>query len=168
MYENVTREEIELRIAASHGSVRSLYDHWRTKCGDRAMPSRKDIDPLDLKSYLPSVILIDVVADARRFVYRLVGTKEVSERGHDPTGKAVGEAFFAKTAEEALDLYAYIVRERHPFCFRDPYEAPDGQMEHEDILYLPLSANGTDVDMILVYSHNYNFRSRMSAPSVLR
>jgi hypothetical protein len=168
MYENVTREEVERRIAACHVSVRALYDHWRTKCGDRPMPARKDLDPVDLKPYLPSIILVDVVADARRFVYRLVGTKEVAERGNDPTGKPVGEAFFAKTAEETLDIYGYVVRERRPFCFRDPYLAPDGQTEHEDIIYLPLSANGADVDMILVFSYNYQFRSRLRGPSILR
>ena len=168
MYENVTREEIEQRIAASHATVRALHDYWRAKCGTRLMPSRQDFDPVDLKPYLPSIILVDVVPDSRRFVYRLVGTKEVSERGQDPTGKPVGETFFAKTAEETLELYAYIVHERRPFCFRDPYEAPDGRIEHEDIIYLPLSANGTDVNMIMVYSHNYNFRSRMAGASVLR
>jgi hypothetical protein len=168
MYESITQEEIERRIAACHPSARALYDYWRAKRGNRLMPSRKEIDPADLKPYLPSIILLDVVPDARRFVYRLVGTKEVSERGYDPTGRPVSEAFFAKTAEETLNLYGYIVRERAPFCFRDPYEAPDGQIEHEDIIYLPLSSNGTDVDMILVYSYSYQFRSRMSSFSVLR
>jgi hypothetical protein len=168
MYESITREEIERRIAACHASVRALYDYWRAKRGDRLMPSRKELDPVDLKPCLPSIILVDVVPDARRFVYRLVGTKEVSERGYDPTGMPISEAFFAKTAEETLNLYSYIVRSRAPFCFRDPYEAPDGQIEHEDIVYLPLSSNGTDVDMILVYSYNYQFRSRMTGSSFLR
>jgi hypothetical protein len=168
MYESITNEEIERRIAACHPSVRAVYDYWRAKRGDRLMPSRKEIDPADLKPCLPSIILLDVVADARRFVYRLVGTKEVSERGYDPTGRPVSEAFFARTAEETLNLYSHIVRERAPFCFRDPYEAPDGQTEHEDIIYLPLSGNGTDVDMILVYSYNYQFRSRINGCSFLR
>jgi hypothetical protein len=168
MYEDVTREEIERRIAASHPSIRALLDYWRVKRGDRLMPARADIDPGDLKPYLPSIILVDVVPDVRRLVYRLAGTKEVSQRGYDPTGRLVGEAFYSKKVEETLDLYSYVLRERIPFCFRDPYEAPDGQIEEEDIIYLPLSSNGTDVDMMLVYSHNYQFRSRAHGPSVLR
>jgi hypothetical protein len=169
IYESIiTQEEIERRISACHPSVRTVYDYWPAKRGNRLMPSRKEIDPGDLKPFLPSMMLLDVVPDARRFVYRLVGTKEVSERGYDPTGKPVSEAFFARTAEETLNLYSDVVRACAPFCFHDPYEAPDGQTEHEDIIYLPLSGNGTDVDMILVYSYNYQFRSRMNGSSLLR
>jgi hypothetical protein len=104
MDRSITQEEFERRIAACHPSVRAVYDYWRTKRGNRLMPSRKEIDPADLKPCLPSIILLDVVPDARRFVYRLVGTKEVAERGYDPTGRPVSEAFFAKTAEETLNL----------------------------------------------------------------
>jgi hypothetical protein len=51
------------------------------------MPSRADIDPTEIVPFLPGIMLVDVVADERRFVYRLVGTREVAMRGRDPTGK---------------------------------------------------------------------------------
>src|SRR4029453_6278641 len=75
MYENVTQVEVERRIGCCHETVREVADYWRSKCADRVMPKRADIDPAELKAYLPSITLVDVVPDERRFVYRLVGTQ---------------------------------------------------------------------------------------------
>nr|WP_298685876.1 PAS domain-containing protein [uncultured Dongia sp.] len=161
MYEDVSEEEVEHRIISSHESVRAVVAYWRKKCGGGRMPRRVDIDPADLKSYLPCIILVDVVPDERRFVYRLVGTHEVAGRGFDPTGLSVGEAFYAESQEAGLASYEYVARERRPFCFRDPYVTPDDWYEQEDTVYLPLSADGTIVNMILVYSHSLDFKPRI-------
>ena len=168
MYEDVTAEEVERRIAASHESVRAVYDYWRRKAAARLMPYRADIDPADLKPYLPAMMLVDVVHDTRRFVYRLVGTHEVAGRGRDPTGLSVTEAFYAGSAEEAVAAYEYVARSRRPFCFRDPYVTPDGWEEREDTLYLPLTRDGETVGIILVYSYAYGFKARGAASLVVR
>jgi len=166
MHEDVTAEEIASRIAACHESVRNFYNYWSAKKGDRAMPRRADIDPVEVKKFLPMMMLIDVTSDERRFVYRLVGTAEVAERGHDPTGKPVRDASFGGPPEEALSYYEYVVRNRAPFCYRGDYSAPDGRLETDDILYLPLSDDGANVNMILVYSHCYAFKRRTKPGSV--
>ena len=72
-------------LTGCHGSLRNLYNYWNTQRGARLMPGRSDLDPVDLKPILPVLILIDVVPDARRYVYRLVGTREAEMRGSDPT-----------------------------------------------------------------------------------
>ena len=53
------------------------------------MPSRADIEPLDLPSYLPGIVMVDVGHDPYTLTYRLVGTREAEARGHNPTGKSV-------------------------------------------------------------------------------
>ena len=167
MYEDVTEEEVERRIAASHESVRSLHAYWKAQCNGRPMPSRADIDPADFRHHLPSVTLVDVVPDARRFVYRLVGTQEVAGRGCDPKGRSVGDAFYGESREASLACYDYVVRTRRPFCFRDPYITSDGWPEQEDTLYLPLSADGETVNMVLVYTHSDSFRPRLTSMPLL-
>jgi len=82
------------RIGACHKNVQAMYDYWLAKRGSRTMPARADLEPAEIKKLLPMMVLVDVTADARRFVYRLVGTQEAAERGSDPTGKTVAEAFF--------------------------------------------------------------------------
>ncbi len=168
MSDVIDRNLIEARIAACHESVRSLYAYWRRKAAGRAMPRRADIDPAEIKSYLPAIILVDVVPDARRFVYRLAGTSEVAERGYDPTGKTVAESHYGGSVEETLFYYQYTVDHHAPCCCRDPFPGPDGRIETEDIIYLPLSEDGGSVNMILVFTHNYAFRARTEATSLLR
>lgn len=168
MYEDVTAAEVERRIAASHETVRAVYDYWREKAAGRPMPYRAEIEPADLKPFLPAMMLIDVVHDTRRFVYRLVGTHEVAGRGRDPTGLSVAEAFYAGSVEEAVAAYEYVARERRPFCFRDPYVTPDGWQEREDTLYLPLTRDGETVGIILVYSYAYGFKARGATSLVVR
>lgn len=168
MYEDVTAEEIERRVAASHDTVRAVYDYWRQKAAGRLMPYRADVDPAELKSFLPAMMLVDVVHDTRRFVYRLVGTREVAGRGRDPTGLSVSEAFYAGSAEEALAAYEYVARERRPFCFCDPYVTPDGWEEREDTVYLPLTRDGETVGVIMVYAYTYGFKARGTASLIVR
>lgn len=155
MYRNVTLDEVNRRIAESHTSIREFLSYWQGKSGERQMPSRGDIEPCELIKFLPKIILVDVVADPRRLVYRLVGTAEVTLRGHDPTGKSVVEAYFAETPEASTDAYDYVIERKHPFCFREPYKAPDGVVEHDDIIFLPLSEDGRTVNMVMVYSYTY-------------
>lgn len=159
MFEDVSAEEVRARIAASHADVRAVYDYWLAKRDGRPMPRRADLDPAELKRFLPYIMLVEVTADARRFVYRLVGTAEVEARGNNPTGRAVGEAAFG-APDEAVGTYDYVVRNKAPYCHRDPYEGPDGEMETEDIVYLPLCDEHGAVNMVLVFSHSYNFRRR--------
>jgi len=167
MFEDITAEDVLARIGACHKTVQAMYDYWLAKRGSRAMPARADIEPAEIKKLLPMMVLVDVTNDARRFVYRLVGTQEVSERGTDPTGKPVAEAFFGGSLEESLSCYEYVVRNRAPFCYRDPYAAPDGQVQNDDIVYLPLSDDGANVNMILVFTHCRGAWRRTKAGSLL-
>jgi hypothetical protein len=167
MSEDASMAEVRQQIAASHEEIRALHAYWEGKRGSRAMPRRADIDPVEIKRFLPQILLVDVTADARRFVYRLVGTAEVAERGGDPTGKSVREAHFGGTAEEAIACYERVVRSRAPFCYRDPYTAPDGRRETEDIIYLPLSEDGETVSVIMVFSHSYTFKRRRDEGSMI-
>jgi len=167
MFEQITPDEIQGRIGACHKTVQTMYDYWLAKRGSRIMPARADLEPAEIKKLLPMMVLVDVTADARRFVYRLVGTQEVAERGADPTGKSVAEAFFGGSLEETLSCYDYVVRNRTPFCYRDPYAAPDGQIQNDDIVYLPLSEDGATVNMILVFTHCRSVWRRTKAGSLL-
>jgi hypothetical protein len=68
---------VELSVdTASDPQVRAAYEYWQHARGDKLMPGRKDIDPLDLKFCLGWLSLVDVLYEpARRFKYRLDGSK---------------------------------------------------------------------------------------------
>jgi hypothetical protein len=165
--ERLSPEETEARIAASHADIRAMVGYWRGKAGARRMPCRTDIDPVEIKVFLPRITLVDVVPDARRFVYRLVGTEEVASRGNDPTGRSVAEAYFASSPEESLWYYEYVAQHGEPYCFRGDYRAPDGALEKQDVIFLPLSEDGETVSIILVFYYDYRFHPRVEDSSVL-
>src|SRR5688572_14913414 len=95
-----------------HPDSRLILNSWQGKCAGRIMPARSDIDPDEIRRYLPYITLVDVVADGRQYVYRLVGTQEVALRGRDPTGKSVVEAFFGTSVANVLAKYLAVCRTR--------------------------------------------------------
>ena len=165
--ESSNAPDIDALIAQCHPEIQAMAAYWRRKAGARRMPSRSDIDPGELTPFLARMTLVDVVPDARRFVYRLVGTEEVAVRGADPTGKSVGDAYFGPTAEKAFEHYGYVVEHRAPYCYRGQFRAPDNAVEDEDVVFLPLSEDGESVNMILVFYHDYSSLPRVEPSSVL-
>jgi hypothetical protein len=139
--------------------IQTVYAYWKAKAGKRRMPARADIDPVDLVPYLPSIMLVDVhaanTADSSlaHYVYRLVGTREVEMRGSDPTGKPVATHCYGGMRDLALQNYDSVVRSRAPVldCNDDDVQIHD---RYEDLhcVFLPLSSDGENVDMVLVYS----------------
>lgn len=148
-------DDIRRELSAVAADMAALYDYWNSKRNGRRMPARRDLDPAEMIHHLPGVMLVDVVADERRFVYRLVGTREVSMRGRDPTGKSVVEEFFGESAEASMTCYGDLVASAKPaVCKNREFLTPDGRFGREHSLLLPLSDDDTAVTMILVYTHH--------------
>ena len=132
----------------------AFYAYWDRKRRGRDMPARADIDPLEIVPLLPGIMLIDVVADARRFVYRLVGTREVAMRGRDPTGRSVAEGFFGASAAASIASYQDVADRRAPRLERREFTTPEGRYGREQVILLPLSDDGAHVTKIVVYTHH--------------
>ena len=131
--------------------VEALYRYWDDKRGHRSMPRRADLDPADLTAYLPSILLVDVVPDERLYVYRLVGTREVTMRGNDPTGKPVMDNTFLDRAQ-ALRNYDQVVLSKAPHIDVTPTTSADREWLDMETVFLPLSEDDIEVDKILVYT----------------
>ena len=142
-------------LVGAPDDLREMYAYWRRKRGARPMPTRTDIDPAEIKGLLPGVLLVDVSRagdSGLDFVYRLVGTREVEMRGHDPTGRRVADAYYGKSAESVIGCYRTVVEARSPFLDDDCYHLPGQEWSPNASIYLPLSNDGVEVSMVLVYS----------------
>ena len=132
--------------------IKMMYRYWCSKCRGNALPRRADIDPTELPpGFLPHITIVEVVPDKRRYVYRLVGTKEVELRGQDPTGKSVIEAFFGPSVEDALKCYDTAVITRLPYYDNQPFNSADGHYTDDEDLFLPLSDDGQTINRVLVF-----------------
>jgi hypothetical protein len=127
------------------------------------MPRRADIDPTEIVAFLPSVMLVDVVPDDRRYVYRLVGTREVQARGRDPTGRVVGEAFLGASRENVLANYDRVRLTRTPHVDLKTVITNRDRLDNSHVIFLPLSEDAETVTQILVYT-DFNPPKDGSAP----
>ncbi|MEZ5829752.1 MAG: PAS domain-containing protein [Dongiaceae bacterium] len=135
--------------------LRAIFDYWRSKRAGRRMPARSDLDPSEIKSLLPTMILVDVVYDVAGkadFIYRLLGTREVEIRGENPTGKRVADAYFGPSVENVLGCYQSVVDRREPYLDDDYYVRDGDYYADEANIFLPFSNDGQHVNMILVYT----------------
>ncbi len=133
----------------------AVYAYWDSKRRGRAMPSRADIDPLEMKAFLPQLVLLDVEGEPPRFRYRLVGTEVTQVRRglgkSDPTGQFVDEVAHHQGTSAVLYHYRRVVAERKPSTDAGTYR-PTGERPWVRFsrLVLPLSADGAAVNMLLV------------------
>jgi hypothetical protein len=121
--------------------------YWRAKRSGRTMPSRRDIDPSEIPKLLPHLQLIDVVHD--RFRYRLIGTALVDAYGRNYTGQFVDELFDKSRSEFISKIYSSVVETRRPGFLRSGYVTTKGVKLVANRLYLPLSEDDRELNMIL-------------------
>jgi hypothetical protein len=122
------------------------------------MPSRADLDPLEMGAWLGNLLLIDV-AKGGEFVYRLYGTKFVDSFGVDMTGHGVDELppeqqerlrtdYEAVSESCAPRVRLYTADFEPPSSSSKP--AAPSQVVTWERLVLPLSDDGVRVTMLLV------------------
>jgi hypothetical protein len=132
---------------------RRLYEHWLALCPSEGEPPEKArMDPLDFPFALSGIALVDVRGARDDFRYRLVGTRDVQERGFEPTGKKVKDAYFARSAEVALDNYGQ-ARRGEPFVAVEQFRGVRGVPVIDVVLFLPLTDGDGTVTTIMAYSY---------------
>lgn len=145
--------------------IRRIWEYWNSCRGDRPMPSRRDLDPLDIPAdLLPGILLTEVLRAPPWLRYRLVGTAQVALRGRDPTGQPVAGnymgAHLGVKADETMLNYRIVIEKQVPVYTYNPVigMAPDGTslrpspLRANSSLLMPLSSDGISVDMVFCYS----------------
>ena len=129
--------------------LRQLYDYWDGKRGERAMPSRADIDPVEMRFVIGNVILIDVVpGDPLRFHIRLHGTNLSERVRFDLTGKMLDEMPSPEFRALTQHSFTRVATTGQPLhAHRD--EILDNRRRQYETIILPLSSDGASVDRIL-------------------
>lgn len=140
----VAEHELDARL-------RSLLAFLAEKKAGRRFLSRSDIDPVDLKSLLGNILLVDVVPQADgdlRFRYRLFGTEFVFYHGSDLTGRWLDDVPNSGFREELLALYRLVATEGTMRTLSYDYMMERQRQRFQAVL-LPLSSDGKTVDIVL-------------------
>jgi hypothetical protein len=124
--------------------------YWTEKRGTRLMPSRRDIDPVEIpRKILPNFQIIDVVDGGARFRYRLIGTATVDAYGEDFTGRYPDEIFPADLRDFIHGIYRQVCAWRAPLFLSNRYITVKGFRLASRRIYMPLSDDNVDVRHIL-------------------
>lgn len=148
----ISEERLPLsQLSSTSHPLGRLLHYWRSKCADRAMPRRSDIDPTEFRSNLGRVHLL-AVEGADRFCYRVYGSNVTNPDAADMTGKTTRDYKDKSFADLVTRHLAQCVAERQPICMR-----VNGTMGDEPYVYerisLPLSQDAATVTELLVGTH---------------
>lgn len=127
--------------------LKRLHAYWTAKCGSRPMPSRADIDPVEMPWILGNLSLIEVRGEGD-YLWRLDGSNLTAFFGCEMTGRSISEypypAFIGKMRATLDDA----VRAGGPSRSVRRFSSKTQKWDYES-LYLPLSGDGQRIDMLM-------------------
>jgi hypothetical protein len=114
------------------GMIQRMAGYLARKRGDRALPSRADIDPTEIREFLPYVVLVDTQSDPLRVYYRLVGTR---------IAEFYGDAY----RQIAENIYRTLIETKAPVYGMTEMRTRSDAMVSYEWGYFPLSNDGINV-----------------------
>jgi len=133
-----------------HPLLQRLLRYWSGKKAGRDLPSRQDIDPVEIgPEILPHVMLTDVLDDGR-LRYRLAGTAVEAVIGRSLGGRYLDELLRPPYRDYILALFAEVIEGRHALYTESLYPLHGTQPERlTKRLMLPLVSEEGEVAMVL-------------------
>jgi hypothetical protein len=132
----IARPNLALKTAACG----ALLERWLAWRGDRLMPQRSDVDPLQLKSILPHIVIVEIRAQDLAIV-RLAGTAYREMFGLELTGRNIID--LASGEERRIGAYRNFSAAAWP-CGRHAelsYMYSKGLADTFEFLSLPMEAD---------------------------
>jgi len=140
---------VELDIDTKrYPEIARALSYWRAKRGARLLPSRADIDPLDLSIDLPRIMMAEVTHDPLEFRYRVAGTGTFRVHGEELTGKHPRELQPPEYGMLIYTHYCEAVARRAPILHLIQLNVGDVATSYARII-LPLASDGEKVDRLL-------------------
>jgi hypothetical protein len=125
-----------------------LHAYWAGKCAGRPMPSRGDIDPLEMREWLGNLLLAEFFGDVEHYRVRVDGTNLIGS-GMDRTGKGPETLTSGEERYLIQAQYKYVLDASQPAYFETEFTNSEGRFLREQKLLLPLSTDGVTVNMVL-------------------
>ncbi|MFD2205764.1 PAS domain-containing protein [Kiloniella antarctica] len=118
--------------------------------GAGLLPSRALIDPIEMRAFLPNVLLLDVQREPLDFRFRVVGTSVTPLLNRDYTSEWMSNIDNLKAPGKVWTNCSSAVEFGEPVYACTPYTGPKrGILDVEDLI-LPLAADGRTVDMLMI------------------
>jgi hypothetical protein len=134
----------------SDPAVAAIFAYWDGKRGTRRMPSRADLDPIELRGLVNNIALYDVVEPGPLYRVRLVGSDIAEFDGRNTVGEWVGTGRPPEIVAQITSVLTSIVTTSAPrFRAGQVYWNRDKGLRRFESCFLPLSPDDRAVNMIL-------------------
>jgi hypothetical protein len=143
--------ELAFRAGLILREQRDLYGYWRSCAQSKAIPSRFDIDPVDIPHLLPALSLLDAGEDLNSLRYRLAGTRVREIYGTEITGRAVFDSGLQHKRHYWISVYEKVIAGQTPM--QGAVRGPVSGRDHLLLVWmrLPLSGLSGSVERVLGY-----------------
>jgi hypothetical protein len=128
---------------AMHRHTREIFTYWQSLWRDGRPPSRLDIDPVEMRSYLPYVTMGDLESAPLRVRYRIYGTAHAEFNKRDLTGHYLDD--FDCAAFDHIDwigCFKYLYETKRPIIGDNSFKSWRGLSEPYEYCILPLFRDG--------------------------
>lgn len=142
---------IDLELNFLRPELHEFLAYWNAKRGDLPFPSRRDIVPRDIEKLLSWINMYDILEGGKEIRIRLVGTALTDALGGgDYRGKPVSAfpQLLSKRVQRGINL---VLENRAPLrTFAIESAIPGQDFQGNESCLAPLSANGADIDVVMV------------------
>ncbi len=126
-------------------TIKRMADYLARKRGDRAMATRADFEPTEVREMLPYVVLVDIQTDPLRVFYRLVGTR-IAEFYGEFTGTWMHDRPISDAYRDIADkIYRTLIETRAPVYGITEMRTRFDAMVSYEWGYFPLTTDGVTV-----------------------
>ncbi|MCZ4280171.1 PAS domain-containing protein [Kiloniella laminariae] len=131
--------------------------HWYHLKGQRSLPFRNDLDPINIAKLLGHSCLIRVINDGEDFEYKIIGSgiQAISRSGQ--TGKKISEIESQKKPSDIYDLFSTVVRAKIPQFKTIKYIGTDVRVQSVEVAVFPFTskdAGGNVTDLWSIVEAN--------------
>ena len=125
--------------------------HWAERRHGGRLPSRHDIDPVDLRGLLPQVLLLDVQRVPWDFRFRVIGGNLIYHLDADWTGEWMSQVPETCPPNELFRNCRQVTETAQPYRSRTPFFGWHCRVRQADGVILPLATDGESVDGLLLF-----------------
>jgi hypothetical protein len=140
-----------------HQRFLDMMRYLKSVAPEGRLPGRQHIDPLDFRSVISLVNLVDVDHSGSevRFRYRLVGGTQTGYAGRETTGLYLEDALLPELLPRVRANMTKVLDTRRAVFDSFPMPHPDRNFIIAQRIYYPLAGDGETIDMLLTL-HGYD------------
>ena len=129
------------------------YRYWQSKAEGTRLPTRADVDPLEMRGWIKAVLLAEAVFDTDGtpvdFHFRVAGSRVCECYGYELTRRNLSDVSLDHQNANILANYTATIEARRPVYSITRFQDETGLLRSFEMLLLPLSSAGEVCDLLL-------------------